>query len=150
MDHKYKSLLQNVATRHIIAPIKEADKIADQLTQLRKLDIVNFFVLGNLQSVKRVLDAAESVNFFNRKFAWHVITQDKGDIKCNCKNATIMYVKPMIDAQYQDRLGLIRTSYQLNSEPEIAAAFYFDLALHSFLAIKYYSILETTFMILMY
>lgn len=137
MDHKYKSLLQNVATRHVIAAIKDGDKIADQLTELRKLDIVNFFVLGNFQNIRRVLDAAESVGFFNRKFAWHAITQDKGDLKCNCKNATIMLAKPIIDAQYQDRLGLIKTSYQLNTEPEIAAAFYFDLAIHSFLATKY-------------
>lgn len=137
MDHKYKSLLQNVATRHVIAPIKEPGKVADQLKQLRKLDIVNFFILGSLENIKRVLDAADSVNFFNRKFAWHAITQDKGDLKCGCKNATIMFAKPIIDAQYQDHLGLIKTSYQLNVEPEIAAAFYFDLALHSFLTIKY-------------
>lgn len=67
MDHKYKSLLQNVACRHIITPIKDGTQtLADQLTQLRKLDIVNFFVLGNLNSIKRVLDAADSVGYFNR------------------------------------------------------------------------------------
>ncbi|RZC36456.1 glutamate receptor ionotropic, kainate 2, partial [Asbolus verrucosus] len=136
MDHKYKSLLQNVATRHVIAPIKEPEKIGDQLRQLRKLDIVNFFILGSFESIKRVLDSADTVGYFNRKFAWHAITQDKGDLKCNCRNATIMLAKPVIDAQYQDRLGLIKTSYQLNAEPEIAAAFYFDLALYSFLAVK--------------
>lgn len=136
MDHKFKSLLQNVATRHVISPIKEGDEVAEQLTQLRKLDIVNFFVLGSLSNIKRVLDAADSISFFNRKFAWHAITQDKGDLKCNCKNATVVFAKPVIDTTYQDRHGLIRTSYQLNAEPEIAAAFYFDLALHTFLATK--------------
>lgn len=136
MDHKFKSLLQNVATRHIIAPITDGDNVADQLTQFRKLDIVNFFVLGSLSNIKRVLDAADGISFFNRKFAWHAITQDKGDLKCNCKNATIIYAKPVIDTLYQDRHGLIKTSYQLNAEPEIAAAFYFDLALHTFLAAK--------------
>lgn len=136
MDHKYKSLLQNVATRHVIAPIKEPSQVAEQLNQLRNLNIVNFFILGSLANIKIVLDAASSKGYFNRKYAWHAITEDTGDIKCNCKEATIMFAKPMIDAQYQDRLGLIKTSYQLHQEPEIAAAFYFDLALHSFLAIK--------------
>lgn len=136
MDHKFKSLLQNVATRHVIAPIKEGDKVTEQLVQFRKLDIVNFFILGSLGNIKRVLDAADPIGFFNRKFAWHAITQDKADLKCNCKNATIVFAKPIIDAAYQDRHGLIKTSYQLNAEPEIAAAFYFDLALHTFLATK--------------
>lgn len=135
MDHKYKSLLQNVATRHVITPIKE--NIHEQLQSLYKLDIVNFFILGSLKNIKKVLDGADSVQFFNRKFAWHAITQDKGDVKCQCRNATVMVAKPTIDAKYQDRLGLIKTSYQLNADPEIAAAFYFDLALHSFLTMKY-------------
>ncbi|XP_017786976.1 PREDICTED: ionotropic receptor 25a [Nicrophorus vespilloides] len=135
MDHKFKSLLQNVATRHVIAPISP-DNQKDQLMNLRKLDIVNFFVLGSLNNIKRVLDAADGVSFFNRKYAWHAITQDKGDIKCVCRNATVMFAKPTLDNQYQDRNGLIRTSYQLNADPEIAASFYFDLALHTFLTIK--------------
>lgn len=136
MDHKFKSLLQNVATRHVIRPIPDEALIRDQLQNLRKLDIVNFFILGSLTSIKRVLDAADSINFFNRKFAWHSITQDKGDLKCSCSNATILFAKPLLDAKYQDRLGLIRTSYQLTAEPEISATFYFDLALQGFLAVK--------------
>ncbi|XP_060526726.1 ionotropic receptor 25a isoform X2 [Cylas formicarius] len=137
MDHKYKSLLQNVATRHLLDQINEDDKqIGLQLRDLTKLDLKNFFVLGSLGSIKRVLEAAMLENLFNRKFAWHVITQDKGDLKCNIKNATILFARPQIDAVYQDRLGTIKTSFQLNAEPEIEAAFYFDLALRSFLAVK--------------
>lgn len=67
MDHKYKSLLQNVACRHIISPIKDGfQNISDQLVQLRKLDIVNYFVLGSLNNIKKVLDAADVVGYFNR------------------------------------------------------------------------------------
>lgn len=67
MDHKYKSLLQNVACRHIITPIKDGTQnLSNQLIQLRKLDIVNFFVLGSLNNIQRVLDAADVVSFFNR------------------------------------------------------------------------------------
>lgn len=134
MDHKFKSLLQNVATRHVITEIKADPK--EQIENLRKLDIVNFFVLGSLNNIKLVLDAGNELKYFNRKFAWHAITQDKGDLKCNCDNATIMFAKPILDNQYQDRNGQIRTGFQLNADPEIAAAFYFDLALHAFIAVK--------------
>lgn len=76
MDHKYKALLQNVATRHLIDEINEdVNKIPDHLESLVKLDLKNFFVLGNLQSIKKVLEAAEKKNLFNRMFAWHVLTK---------------------------------------------------------------------------
>ncbi|CAG9857523.1 unnamed protein product [Phyllotreta striolata] len=136
MDHKYKSLLQNVATRHLITPIKDGNDVVEQLNQLNKLDLYNYFVLASIANIKRVLDAADTLGFFNRKFAWHAITQDEGELKCICKNATIMYVKPLPNATYQDRLGTLQRTYQLNTEPIIASAFYFDLALHSFIAIK--------------
>ncbi|CAG9835987.1 unnamed protein product [Diabrotica balteata] len=136
MDHKYKSLLQNVATRHIITPIKDGNEVVDQLNQLRKLDLLNYFILASLSNIKRVLDAADTLSFFNRKFAWHAITQDDGEIKCVCRNATILFVKPLPNTTYQDRLGTMQRTYQLNTEPIIASAFYFDLSLHSFIAIK--------------
>lgn len=75
MDHKYKSLLQNIPTRHIIAQIEDARSIQRQLTRFRDLDIVNYFVLGRLSTVKTLLDNANMNKFFGRKFAWHVITQ---------------------------------------------------------------------------
>lgn len=75
MDHKYKSLLQNIPTRHIIAAIDDATSIKLHLTRFRDVDIVNFFILGKLSVVKSVLDHANSNKLFGRKYAWHVITQ---------------------------------------------------------------------------
>lgn len=56
MDHKYKALLQNIPTRHVITAIAsdEADR-KQQIQKLRNLDINNFFVLGSLSSIKAVL-----------------------------------------------------------------------------------------------
>lgn len=55
MDHKYKALLQNIPTRHVITAIAvEADR-AKQIENLRNLDINNFFVLGTFASIKAVL-----------------------------------------------------------------------------------------------
>ncbi|ENN75289.1 hypothetical protein YQE_08066, partial [Dendroctonus ponderosae] len=138
MDHKYKALLQNVATRHLIDEINEdVNKIPDHLESLVKLDLKNFFVLGSLQTIKNVLEAAEKKSLFNRMFAWHVLTKDPDDLKASIKNATIIFAKPIVNNLYQDRLRNIQTTYQLSSvTPEIEAAFYFDVALKGFLAVK--------------
>lgn len=56
MDHKYKALLQNIPTRHVITAImSDASERADQIKKLRNLDINNFFILGSLSSIKSVL-----------------------------------------------------------------------------------------------
>lgn len=76
MDHKYKALLQNVATRHLIDEINtDVSKIPEQLEDLVKLDLKNFFVLGSLDTIKNVLEAAEKKNLFNRMYAWHALTK---------------------------------------------------------------------------
>lgn len=138
MDHKYKSLLQNIPTRHVITPVKSfnKDEIKNQLRSLRELDIVNFFVIGSLRTIKNVLDAADENQYFGRKTAWFALSLDKGDISCGCKDATIVYMRPTPDAKSRDRLGKIKTTYSMNGEPEITSAFYFDLSLRTFLAIK--------------
>ncbi len=48
-----------------------------------------------------------------------------------------MYLKPVSDPLSRDRLGLMKTTYNLKKEPEITSAFYFDLALRSFLTVRY-------------
>lgn len=47
-----------------------------------------------------------------------------------------MFLKPLADASTKDRLGLLKTSYNMKKEPIITSAFYFDLALRSFIAVK--------------
>lgn len=138
MDHKYKSLLQNIPTRHVITPVKSfsKDDIKTQLRSLRELDIVTFFIIGSLRTIKNVLDAADENQYFGRKTAWFALSLDKGDISCNCKDATIVYMRPTPDAKSRDRMGKIKTTYSMNGEPEITSAFYFDLSLRTFLAVK--------------
>ncbi|KAB0800767.1 hypothetical protein PPYR_06506 [Photinus pyralis] len=135
MDHKYKSLLQNIATRHVVTPVNPAD-VKTQLIKLRELDIMNFFILGGLDTAKMILDTADNLDYFSRKFAWHILTQENEDVKCNCRNATIVYIKPLLVDPYRNRLNTLRTSYQLDGKPQILAAFYFDLALRSYMAVR--------------
>lgn len=51
VDHKYKALLQNIQTKHIITEIASPD----QIIKMRKLGITNYFVLGSLESIENVL-----------------------------------------------------------------------------------------------
>lgn len=136
MDHKYKSLLQNIPTRHVISAVEDSRSIKKQLTRMRDLDVVNFFILGRLSTIKVVLDAANINKYFGRKFAWHAITQDKGSVKCSCSNATILFLKPEPDPDSRDRLGKLKSTYSLTAEPEITATFYFDVMFRTFIAIK--------------
>lgn len=135
MDHKYKSLLQNIPTRHVITAIGPQADRAQQIEKLRNLDVNNFFILGSLASIKSVLEAAKP-EYFARNFAWHAITQDAGDLSSNVDKAFVMFLRPKSDADTKNRLGLLKTTYNLKQQPEIASAFYFDLALRSFLAVK--------------
>lgn len=48
-----------------------------------------------------------------------------------------MFLKPFPDPKSRDRLGLLQTTYNLKKEPEITSAFYFDLVLRTFLAVRY-------------
>lgn len=84
MNHKYKSLLQNIPTRHIISEVEDARSIKRQLTRFRDLDIVNYFILGRLSTIKTILDNANANKFFGKKYAWHIITQVIDNIEVLC------------------------------------------------------------------
>ncbi|XP_054258118.1 ionotropic receptor 25a-like [Macrosteles quadrilineatus] len=136
MDHKYKALLRNLATRHIIIRVEEPKAIKEQLIRLRNLDIVNFFILGNLTTIKNVLDMANVNKYFNKKFAWHAITEDLGALRCSCTNATVLFVRPDLSGSALEQINMLRTSYSLTVKPEIVAGFYFDVIVRSILALK--------------
>lgn len=55
VDHKYKALLQNIPTRHVITAIAGDRERSEQITKLRNLDINNYFILGTLDSIRKVL-----------------------------------------------------------------------------------------------
>lgn len=59
VDHKYKALLQNIPTRHVITAIANDRERTEQITKLRNLDINNYFILGTLDSIKKVLGENE-------------------------------------------------------------------------------------------
>jgi len=80
MDHKYKSLLQNIPTRHMIVKVSQEDGV-EQLKRLREKDIFNYFIIGRITTINNVLESAETNDFFQRQFAWHGITAVSSDLQ---------------------------------------------------------------------
>ena len=51
--------------------------------------------------------------YFERNFAWHAITEAKQDLTAGIENATVMFIRPSPDGKSKDRLGTMRTTYNL-------------------------------------
>lgn len=137
MNHKYKSLLLNVPTRHVINDLQTSDElIKEQLMRLRDLDVVNYFLLGDEKSIDAVLDIAESLSFTGRKYGWFVLTlNDELWPSCQCENITLLFMKPqspMVGNQSEVE-SVART---ILPKTFITSAFYYDLTLLGVRAMK--------------
>ncbi|XP_034939121.1 ionotropic receptor 25a-like [Chelonus insularis] len=128
MDHKYKSLLLNVPTRHVIVKAKEyGPPMTDQMKQLRNLDIVNFFILGGEKTIADELATANQLGFTGPKYGWYALTLDhEFTPQCNCENLTVLFFKSQATVQNQQQLGEL-TARGLLSLPVLTSAFYYDL-----------------------
>jgi hypothetical protein len=108
MDHKYKSLLQNIPTRHMIvkADLKDGK---EQLKRLRERDIFNYFIVGRISTIKNVLDSAEENEFFERQFAWHGITS----VSIMLRMASLLQIMRKLSAKStrnESKWGMLRPS----------------------------------------
>ena len=74
MSNKYKTLFRNKAIRHMFNKI-DISKINSQIRRLEDMDLVNFFVLGKMEVVNRVLQAAAEENYFGKRYSWTAITK---------------------------------------------------------------------------
>lgn len=138
MNHKYKSLLLNVPTRHVINGLQDTvDNVRDQLSKLRDLDVVNYFLLGDGDTINMLLDSGESLGFTGRKYGWFILTlDDELWPNCACENITILFFKPdapMVDSEKSQAESVVRT---MLPKPLITSAFYYDLTLLGVNAMK--------------
>lgn len=139
MDHKYKSLLLNVPTRHVINGLQDSiDNVRDQLVKLRDLDVVNYFLLGDADTINTLLDAGESLSFTGRKYGWFVLTlNEEMWPNCACENITVLFLKPEppaeIDIEKNQAESIVRSTLP---KPLITSAFYYDLTLLGVRAMK--------------
>jgi len=78
MEHKYKALLQNMPTRHLLT--KKEHKIGAlraQIYRLVHLDVVNFFIAGSIDEIGEILRVAGEFGekddgpYFSDEFSWY-------------------------------------------------------------------------------
>jgi len=136
MDHQYKSLLLNMPVRHIINKVKtSSSEIKKQLTRLEEMDIKNYFILGNSDTLMNVYKAASELKMYGEKYAWFAGTKESGaefDASC-CDEMAVAFFSPILPSSAQIRS--YKTMYGLTATPEIDAGFYFDLTVRSLTAV---------------
>lgn len=137
MNHKYKSLLLNVPTRHVINQLKNSiNEVKLQLSHLRDLDVVNYFLLGDRSSVNMILETGESLSFTGRKYGWFIVTlEDTLWPSCTCENATILFLKPQPPTSGNQSQADSAVTATL-PKPLISSGFYYDLTLLGVNAMK--------------
>lgn len=137
MDHKYKSLLQNLPVRHVIHMIKGTDsEVKKQLMKLDDVDLNNFFVLGSQKSISRVLDVANGLKLYGSKYAWFTLTKDaESTLECRSCNHPTMFMYPMAKGN-DESVKTIRRNYGLETKPDVDVAFYFDTTLMALKAVS--------------
>lgn len=138
MNHKYKSLLLNVPTRHVINEIDTSiDTVRAQLSALRDLDIVNFFLLGDSGSVNMILDSGELLGFSGSKYGWFTFSlDDEMWPSCSCENITVLFLKPQSPEGADDKNQAQFTTKETLPKPLISSGFYYDLTLLGVKAMK--------------
>lgn len=132
MDHKYKSLLLNVPTRHVINETsQEIIEMKRQLLRLRDLDIVNYFILGNENTINIALEAADALNFTDKKYGWFLLTPDINIWpRCECRDISVLFMKPEFDRRNNSAV-----EFSL-PKPILLSAFYHDIIRLAVLAMK--------------
>lgn len=126
MDYKYKNLLLNIPTRHIIHKVKETDAdIRVQLKKIADVDLNNFFVLGSMESISRVMSAGHALGLESNKYAWFGLTKEvDGTLNCIGCNHDKLIMMPMNTPK--NTVATLRRNYGLEGKPDIDAAFYYD------------------------
>lgn len=138
MDHKYKSLLLNVPTRHVINEIDLShETIRLQLSALRDLDVVNYFLLGTDSSINQLLDSGEALSFTGAKYGWFVFTlDDEMWPSCSCENMTVMFLKPQSPVAADEKNQVQFAMRESLPKPLLSSGFYYDLTLLGVRAMK--------------
>lgn len=76
MYHKYKSLLQNLPTRHLLTKVEKTQNLYGQIDKLVHVDIFNFFIAATPTQISEVLAKASNPQakdgpWFSDEFAWY-------------------------------------------------------------------------------
>ncbi len=97
MDYKYRSLLLNVPTRHLLNRMKEGDdNIKEHLKLMDRIDLNNIYLLGKPEKAAQYLSTASSLGFTGKKWSWVVMAKESLDgLQCpNCQDFSMLTLSP--------------------------------------------------------
>lgn len=111
MDHKYKSLFRDMNINFVMTEIG-----MKPIYKLLSLNYTNFFIMGNLKTIKHVLgmkcdfimsNLIDSVyqlrifplenlqgDRFNNPFKWYGLTHEFGNLPCCCGTFNMILIRP--------------------------------------------------------
>ncbi|XP_063599999.1 ionotropic receptor 25a-like, partial [Penaeus indicus] len=142
MEHKYKSLLQNLPCRHIMTMVEKTEAgLRNQTRRLKQREDLecgceNASVVflrphstsemrGRLQMLEKnyqLMTVPQIDSAFYFDFA------QREDLECGCENASVVFLRPHSTSEMRGRLQMLEKNYQLMTVPQIDSAFYFDFA----------------------
>ncbi|XP_015907481.1 ionotropic receptor 25a [Parasteatoda tepidariorum] len=126
LDQKSSTLLQNIATRANILPVKpDRQKIQEELVKMKSSDTAYFFVIGPSNTINYALEIAEASHMTGREYAWYFVSLDPEQPRCNCKKFSALWMTPRPTASKEKVERLANMFKKSLSEVEIA--FYYDL-----------------------
>ena len=138
LDKKFSGLLQNIPIRHIFyrVPSKPED-IKKQLMGLAKVDVYNFFVLGSVKTIEKVLMVGSKAKMNTNRYAWYAMSKDGiPDIKF--QDLTVMYMYPKQKMNNAGKLNVadIRKDLGVDKGSDVDVAFYFNVGVSAITAVR--------------
>ena len=143
LDKKYGTFLQNIPIRHIFFRVpSNEDGVKKQLMELSKMDMYNYFILGSIETIEKVLSVGTRTKMNTNKYAWYAMTKDNiPEIKCNncIGDMQVMYMYPMKNDENKSnkrRVSNIRRNFGVDAGSDVDVAFYFDVGFSTLKAIR--------------
>ncbi|KAL3278032.1 hypothetical protein HHI36_013373 [Cryptolaemus montrouzieri] len=96
----------------------------------------NIICRQNITSAAILYDSSFENCYLNKTFAWHVITQDSGNLACHCRRGKVLFVRPKLNSNIEKLYNWIGKSYNIETKG-LMTKFYFNLSVQSILAIRY-------------
>ncbi|XP_074598215.1 ionotropic receptor 25a-like [Brevipalpus obovatus] len=127
IEYKIEQIIDKASgNQFLVQSMENFDNLEETLANIKSLGLNNYFVLGKIKNINRILEAAAHLGMFNYHDSWHMITKGRGEVKCeNCTHGSIMLYQPMRSksVEYDHRTILTNTS----SIYRVDGYFYYDL-----------------------
>ncbi|XP_054159450.1 ionotropic receptor 25a-like [Oppia nitens] len=128
LDHKQKSLLFNTKTRFIIRQLEgtTVETYVKMLADMNKAKLNNYFIFGTIDTLNKIIEAANENEMIEKPNKWHFITKEKGKLECKtCKRIEVMFSQPLKSRLHDYELNI--TLDNIDNINKVDSYFYHDL-----------------------